>query len=385
MATMHRAYRFRLRPTAVQEQLLLQHAGMYRYVYNWALATRQEHYKETGKSLSSYDMFRRLSVLAKEPDTVWLQGAAMHALRESVKDLDRAYKNFFARRSRFPRFKSRHRTQPSIRHPQGVRVQDGRVKCPKIGWIRIRQSQDVIGKIKLATFKRDARNHWYVSIVTEFESPDAVIVARPDRVIGVDLGLTDFIVTSEGERVSAPKHLRRAERKLRKANKALSRTKKGSKNREKARRRLAIVHGKVANQRKDFLHKLSTRLVNEHDAVILEDLSVKGLARTKLAKSVMDAAWGEFARQVEYKSQWSCKPFVKIDRFFPSSKTCNVCGSINDGLTLADRVWTCGCGAVIDRDLNAARNIRDQGLLSLVAAGHAETQNACGDAVRRAA
>jgi putative transposase len=195
-------------------------------------------------------------------------------------------------------------------------------------------------------------------------------------VVGVDLGLHDLAVFSDGERVPAPKHYRRAERKLRRLQRHLSRCKKGSKGREQARRAVARQHLKVANRRKDLLHKLSARLVRAYDAIAVEDLAVSGLAKTKLSKSVLDAGWAQLRFQLTYKARWAGTQLVVIGRFFPSSRLCGACGAVNDALTLADRVWTCECGAVHDRDLNAARNLRDHALKLLLAGGTPDSQNA---------
>lgn len=206
--------------------------------------------------------------------------------------------------------------------------------------------------------------------------------AQPSETVGIDLGLKDFAVLSDGHRESSPKFYRNTERRLAKAQRSLSRKKKGSKNREKAKLRVAKLHAKVKNQRQDFLHKLSTQLVKTHQALCIEDLSLKGLVRTKLAKSFNDAALGEFRRQLEYKAIWHRKHLAVIDRFFPSSKLCGDCGTVNSELTLSERVWTCCCGATHDRDLNAARNIKLEGLKQLAAAGLTEALNACGETVR---
>ena len=251
---------------------------------------------------------------------------------------------------------------------------------PKIGWVCIRQSREVEGSAKSATFKRDATGSWYVALTTEFEMPDAEPPA-PANPIGVDLGLKDLFVLSNGERVPAPKFERRAARKLRRAQKELSRKKPGSHRREKAKRCVARLHRKVSNQRGDFLHKLTTELVREYDCICAEDLSTKGLAKTKLSRSVLDAAFGEFLRQVAYKATWNLKQSVKVGRFFPSTKLCSACGAVNAHLRLSDRRWLCGCGIQHDKDLNASRNILAEGL-RLVAAGQAETENARGVPVR---
>jgi len=207
--------------------------------------------------------------------------------------------------------------------------------------------------------------------------------ADPAKVAGIDLGLKDFAVLSDGERVPAPKFYRQGQRKLRKAQRTLSRRKPGSNRRTKAKAKVARLHQKVANQRGDFLHKLTTRLVGNHDGVCIEDLSLKGLVRTKLSKSFADASMGEFRRQLEYKCLWNRKHLAVIDRFYPSSRLCRGCGAINETLTLSDRQWACDCGMVHDRDLSAAVNIRGEGL-RILAAGHADKQNARGRGVRLA-
>lgn len=201
--------------------------------------------------------------------------------------------------------------------------------------------------------------------------------AAVSNVVGIDVGLKDFAVLSTGERIAPPKHYRKLECRLAKAQRRLSRRQKGSKNRDQARLAVANVHLKIRNQRSDFLHKLTTSLVREHDGLCIEDLSLKGMAKTKLAKSVLDAALGEFRRQLEYKSVWNRKHLAVIDRWYPSTKLCRECGTLNT-LTLADRVWTCGCGAQHDRDLNAAQNIRAEGLRMMEAAGQTDSLNVCG-------
>jgi putative transposase len=232
----------------------------------------------------------------------------------------------------------------------------------------------VEGTTKSATFKREADEHWYVCLVAEFTMPDvAPPVPDPARVAGIDLGLIDFVTLSDGSSpILAPRFYREAEKKIRRANRALSRSKRGSKRREKARKRLARAQQKARNQRQDFLHKLTTELVQDHDGICIEDLNVKGLARTKLAKSFSDAAMGEFRRQLEYKCLWNRKTLVVVDRFFPSSRLCNVCGAINDQLTLSDREWDCGCGAHHKRDFLSACNLRDEGL-RILAVGQTES------------
>jgi putative transposase len=239
------------------------------------------------------------------------------------------------------------------------------------------------GVTKGATFKREACGHWYISLVVEQRI--APKVARPIQThIGIDVGLKSLAVLSSGETIENPRWYRTQSRKLRRAQKALSRKITGSHNRGKARLVMARLHQKIRNQQNDFLHKLSTALIRHNDLVSIEDVNVRGLAKTKLAKSVLDAGWGTFRALLAYKAERNATHLLAIGRFFPSSKTCSTCGSINAELTLAAREWICSCGVQHDRDLNAAQNIDREGLRlfeQIVAAGHAETQNACGDVV----
>lgn len=371
MKLLRKVYRFRMRPTEAQEAALYRMAGARRFVYNWALDRRKDHHASHGMDISSKRLSSELTTLKSEPETLWLKEVDSQMLQQALIDVDRAFDAFFEKRSRFPRFRSKKAGHFTFRIPQRVGIEDGKVYVPKVGWVRIRQSREVEGKTKGATFKRDATGDWYVSLTTEFEVPDA---RPPDPTVpvGVDLGLDDLFVLSDGGRVSAPGFARRADRKLRGAQKDLSRKKPGSHRRQKAKRRVARVHRKVANQRADFLHKLTTDLTRRYDCVCVEDLSTKGLAKTKLSRSVLDAAFGEFVRQVEYKAEWGFKRSIRVGRLFPSTKLCSECGRVNVNLTLSDRAWLCGCGARHDRDLNAARNILAEGM-RLLAAGQTES------------
>lgn len=377
---LRKVYRFRMRPTKAQEAGLYRMAGARRFIYNWALNRRKSYYAEHGTGISAKQLSSELTALKNQQDTLWLKDVDSQMLQQALRDLDRAFRAFFEGRSRFPRFRSKKDGHFTFRIPQRVKVKSGRVYVPKIGWVRIRQSREVEGNTKSATFKRDATGNWYVSLTTEFEMPD-VDPPAPTNPVGVDLGLKDLFVLSDGGRVPAPKFARKAARKLRKAQKSVSRKKPGSRRREKAKRRLARVHRKVSNQRSDFLHKLTTSLTRKYDCICVEDLNNKALAKTKLSRSVLDAAFGEFVRQVEYKAAWSFKRSIRVGRFFPSTKTCSECGMVNPDLTLSDRTWFCGCGAQHDRDLNAAKNILAEGM-RLVAAGQTDTENARGEPVR---
>ncbi len=372
-----------MRPTVAQGQALMRLAGARRFVWNWALARRKAYFAEHETTIPTAVLSAELTALKQQSETAWLAEADSQALQQTLKDLDRAFRNFFEKRARFPRFKSRKRDTPRFRIPQRVKVIDGKVSVPKVGLIGIRQSQPVDLPTRSATFKRDAAGRWFVALTAEFEMPDVALPEPdPSEVVGIDLGLKDFAVFSDGsDPIPTPKFYRKGQRKLRHAQRAVSRRKSGSNRRAKAKVRVARIHQEISDQRGDFLHKLTTDLVRAHDGLCIEDLSVRGLARTKLAKSMADASMGEFRRQVEYKSVWGRKHLAVIDRWFPSSKTCHDCKAVNAGLTLADRSWVCGCGAVHDRDLNAAKNIRDEGFRTL-AAGHAESLNARGRLVR---
>jgi len=383
VAAQHKVYRFRMEPTKTHAVFLGRMAGARRFIWNWALRRWKDYHAEHGKSISLAQLSAELTALKQQPETAWLNEIDSQALQQALKGLYGAFVNFFEKRARHPRFKSRKRDRARFRIPQRVKIQDGKVSVPKVGQVRIRQSQPVEGTTKSATFRRDARGHWFVTLTVCFELPDGPLLPpAADKVAGIDLGLIDFATLSDGsDPIKAPKFYRKGQRKLRTAQKALSRRKKGSKRKAKARGKVARIHQKIANQRCDFLHKLTTKLVHDHDGICIEDLNVKGLARTKLAKSFSDASMGEFRRQLEYKSLWNRKHLVVIGRFFPSSKLCNVCGSLNDHLTLSDREWDCGCRAHHRRDFLAACNIRDEGL-RILAVGQTERLNAQGASVR---
>ncbi len=380
---LRRVYRFKLEPNTEQTQKLYQLAGARRFVCNWALARRNEFYKAEGKTIPASQLSRELTQLKQQEDRLWLQEADSQLLQQALKDVDKAFQNFFSKRGRFPKFKSRNRGHFAFRIPQRVKVENGRVYCPKIGWVRIRQSQKVEGTTKSATFKRDACGDWFVTLTCEFEVSDEP-KPEPQNPVGVDLGLKDFVTLSNGESVAAPKFFRKSAGKLKKAQRVLSRRKPGSKRRGKAKQKVARVHRKVANQRGDFVHKVTTRLVQEYDAVCIEDLNVLGMAKNhSLAKSVLDVAFGEFRRQLAYKCLWHRRHLLVVSRWFPSSKLCGACGVLNDALTLSDREWECCCGVVHHRDANAACNILKEGLRTLTV-GQTDRLNARGQNVRLA-
>lgn len=350
-----KAFRYRLYPNEEQQSGLTVQFGHARFVFNWALATRDAYYKEHEKNLGYYALKRMMTELKRQPDHAWLKEADSQALQAKVEDLDRAFTNYFKKRAGHPRFKRRHSHQ-SIRYPQRFKFDDNHVYLPKVGWVKIVLHRPLEGKPKSLTVSKTKSGEYYASVLCEVE-----VTVQPNGKpsVGVDLGLKDFAVLSTGEKVEHPKYLKHAERRLKKLQKRLSRKKKGGANRNKARLLVARQHEHVARQRADFLHKLSRRLVAEHGAIHLEDLNIPGmLANHRLAKSIADSGWGMFGRFCEYKADWYGSQVVRADRFYPSSKTCGVCGCINHDLTLSDRFWTCeNCGAHHDRDINAAVNL----------------------------
>ena len=348
---------------------------------------KREHFRRSGKTLSYNQLAAELTLLKQQSATAWLRESDSQSLQQALRDLDNAFQQFFRRlrkgekKAGFPNFKSRKTDPPRFRIPQRVRLEGSQVLVPKIGLIKLILHRPLEGVIKSATFKREACGHWFVSLVVE--QPRAPKVARPVQThIGIDLGLKSLAVLSSGETIENPRWYRVQSRKLRRAQQALSRKLTGSRNRGKARLVVARLHQKIRNQRTDFLHKLSTELIGHNDLLSIEDLNVGGLAKGKLAASVLDAGWGMFRAMLAYKAERQDKHLITIGRFFPSSKTCGACGRVNADLTRADREWNCWCGVHHDRDLNAARNIDREGVRLFeqnVAAGDAETQNACGD------
>jgi len=384
-----KSIRVRLEPNLGQRNRLAQAAGSRRFIYNWALNRWQEYYKEHGKTIPMKELSKELTQLKQQEETSWLQDMDSQMLQQALADLRRAFINFFAKRAKYPKFRCKGKTRESFRIPQRVTVKGRRLYIPKVGHIRTSELIDLKGLIhKSTTFSLDSDGHWYASLVVEFEMPQGALPKLQDneRVVGIDAGLKDLLVLSDGTTYENPRWYRKLETKLAKAQRELSKKQKGSKNREKAKRKVAKVHAQIRLSRADHIHKLTTGLVEKYDTVIIEDLCLKGMAKTKLSKSIYDASLGEVRRQLEYKARWNHKRLVIIDRWYPSSKTCSDCGFINQELELKDRSWECSsCGKLHDRDYNASLNIRREGLrqVGLVAVGNTETLNACGEHIRR--
>jgi putative transposase len=366
MEVLHKAVKVRLYPTPEQQELLAQHFGCARWWWNFSLNKSIETYKETGKGLGRTALNALLPKLKKSEETIWLSECYSQVLQAVTLNLTTAYKNFFDGRARFPRFKSKHGKQ-SIQYPQNVKVGNGTVKVPgTIGAIRAKIHRTIEGTIKTVTVSLDPSGKYFASILTEVEGENPV-PSSIGRVIGVDLGLKHFAVTSNGEKVSKydnPKHLAKHELNLKRKQQKLARKQKGSNSRHKYRKVVARVHERVSNSRADFLHKLSRKLVNENQVVVVENLHVKGMVRNhNLALAISDVGWGMFTNFLAYKLEKIGGKLVEIDRWFPSSKLCSNCYYQIDELPLDIREWSCPhCGTHHDRDGNAATNIRAEGI-----------------------
>jgi len=350
--------KFRIYPNQTEKARLAVQFGHARFVYNSTLAARKEHFELTGKGLSQYDCNKRITELKKDENFSWLKEADSQVLQQKSADVDTAYKNFFSHKAGYPSFKSKLDDQ-KIRYPQRVKFIDNTTYLPKVGYIRTKFHRPLVGAQKSVTVSKTKTEKYFISVLCEYETEQPV---HNGPSVGIDLGLKDFLVTSEGAKTKHPKLLKEKEAKLKRSQRSLSRKLKGSKNRAKARLKLAIVHENLTNARQDFLHKESAKLTSEFGFFGTESLKVCNMVKNHcLAKAISDSGWGEFVRQLEYKSTWKGSYVFKIGIFFPSSKTCHKCKHINSDLKLSDRVWTCpGCGAILDRDINAALNILEE-------------------------
>jgi IS605 OrfB family transposase len=382
-------YNYRLYPSPGQRAALARAFGCARVVFNDGLRIREQAHEAGLPYVTGRELSARLTAVKAAPERAWLAEVSAVILQQSLADLNRAYRNFFASvtgkrkgpKAGPPRFKSRKDRRQAVRFTANARFKilaSGRLRLPKIGDVEVRWSRDLPSAPASVTVIKDAAGRYFASFVVQAgPAADAARFPAPDTgaEVGIDLGLTSFAVLSDGTVVRSPRFLRRAERKLRRLHKSLSRTAEGSSNREKARVRVARAHAKVADSRRDFHHKASTAIIRDNQAVYAEDLCVAGLARTPMAKSVHDAGWSAFVTMLEYKAERYGRSFGKIGRFVPSTGPCSACGVNSGSKPLRVRQWTCpACGAVHDRDLNAAKNI--------LALGRRERLNACGDGVR---
>jgi putative transposase len=368
MKLIHKSYKYRIYPTKEQESLLSKHFGHCRFVFNRFLNERKEKYLNEKTSLNYYDNARTLTELKKDEEFVWLKEVNSQSLQASIRNLDIAYKNFFNKQNKFPRFKSKYDRQ-SFKVPQNVLVEESKLVIPKFKeGIKLNLHRKMEGSPLFATISKSTTGKYYVSITCEVEHKP---FEKTNKSVGVDTGIKELAILSDGSSYENIKSLKTKLKKLKYEQRQLSKKVKGSNSRLKQKSKLATVHEKVTNIRKDYLHKVSTEIIKNHDVICIEDLAVKNMMKNhKLAQAFSDVSLGAFYSMLEYKANWNDKTVVKIDRFFPSSKTCNVCNYINQDLTLKDREWTCkSCNTVHDRDFNASINIKKQGLKILSGLG----------------
>ena len=376
-------YNYRVYPAPSQRASLARAFGCARVVFNDGLRARQQARAEGLPYLSDAELSKQVTAAKLTPERAWLGEVSSVVLQQALADLNMAYRNFFAsisgkrkgRKVAPPQFRSRKDNRQAIRFTRNSRfavLDNGRLRLPKVGDLDVRWSRSLPSAPSSVTIIKDAAGRYFASFVVTTSREETL--PETDSEIGLDLGLTHFAVLSNGTKVAAPKFLRRAARKLRGLQQDLSRKTKGSNRRTKAVVKVARAHARVADTRRDWQHKLSTAIIRDNQAVYVEDLCVIGLGRTRLAKSVHDAGWASFTSMLEYKAARYGRVFVRVDRFFPSTRMCSECARINDKMDLSIRSWVCPCGSTHDRDVNAARNV--------LAAGRADNSNNRGAQVR---
>ncbi|MEU9789778.1 RNA-guided endonuclease TnpB family protein [Streptomyces sparsogenes] len=369
-----RAFKYRFYPTSEQAAELSRTFGCVRLVYNKALEERTRAWYGEQRRISYVQSSAALTRWKKTEELAFLAEVSSVPLQQALRHLQAAFGNFFARRAKYPRFKSRKKSGASAEYTRSAfKWREGQLTLAKMTEpLDIRWSRPLPEDVEptTVTVSRDAAGRWFVSLLCEDTTTPAPATTA---VVGIDAGITSLVTLSTGEKITNPKHERSDRARLAKAQRDLSRKAKGSANREKARRKVARVHARIVDRRRDFLHKLSTRLVRENQTVVIEDLTVRNLLKNhSLARAISDASWTDLRSMLEYKCTWYGRELVVIDRWFPSSKLCGACGTVREKLPLDVREWTCDCGAVHDRDVNAARNILAAGLAA----------SACGDGVR---
>jgi putative transposase len=362
-ACVKRSFKFRFYPTPEQASELNRTFGCIRMVWNKALAERHSLYATEKKSITYAQMGRNLTAWKQTEELGFLREVSSVPLQQTLRHQQVAFNRFFAKQNRYPRFKNRNRKQSAEYTRNGFRWKNEKLFLAKMSEpLDLRLSRPVPeGEPTIITVSRDMVGRWHVSMMFD----DTVEpLPKTGAAVGIDLGLKDFLVTSDGERINHPQYLRKKEQRLARYQRMMARKVKGSTNRVKAKKRVAKTHAAIADSRKDFLHKVSTDIVRKYDVIAVEDLAVKNMVKNRsLAKSISDSGWGEFRSMLEYKADWYGKRFVIVDRFYPSSKTCFACGHLLKDLSLRTRRWTCpGCRTLHDRDVNAAKNILAEGL-----------------------
>lgn len=354
-------YRYRCYPTAEQADLLRRTFGCARVVYNRALAFRREAWHSKKESVGLYQTDLLLTQWKKEPAFCWMSEVSCVPLQQALRQLDKAYRSFFRRTARHPRFRTKHGRQSAEFTRRAFSLRDGELKLAKMDSpLEVIWSRPLPQPPTSVIIIHEPDGCWYVACRMNRK----VQPTTGGGQVGMDLGLTHFATLSTGEKIANPRHITKRQKCLARLQRRLAKKQRGSKNRAKAKIKVARVHSAVRHARQDFLHKLSTRLIRENQTICVEDLCIKGMLRAKLhSRSISDAGWGDFLRMLSYKSAWHGRDLVKIDRFFPSTKTCGACGTTGHTLTLSMRAWTCpDCGTPHDRDVNAARNILAAGL-----------------------
>ena len=360
------AYKYRLHPTREQSGFFNKSFGCVRFIYNWGLQKRIEAYMKDKGRISYVQLCAMLTELKKDEQYSWLRDVSNECLQQALRNLDAAFTRFFREKKGFPRFKSKSRSRQPYKAILSVHVDQERrrIKLPKIGWVKYGNNRKFEGNVRSVTVSVTPSGKYHVSVLVDDgkEIPEKLPVTF-DTTIGIDMGIKDFAVCSNGDTYENPRHLIKAEQRLRTLQKRLSRKKKGSNRRNRARMILARQHEKVANRRQDYLHKISTKIVRENQAIVVEDLNTKGMMRNhRLSKAIGACGWSTFFKMLEYKCERQGKTFIRIGRFDPSSKMCS-CGHVHRGLKLSEREWVCpNCGSVNDRDLLAACNIKRFGL-----------------------
>lgn len=365
-------YRYRIYPTAQQKAHLAKEFGCARYIYNWGLRLQIDALANDNKRPNMVALSKLLTALKKDPNSSWLKEVSSDPLQQALRHLDKAWKNCFSKRAKRPRFKKKREQQSISYTTRAFRLRGKQLFFAKIEQpFDVRWSRPLPSLPKTATLIKDPAGRYFVSFTVKVQPQS---LAPCDKTIGIDLGLTHFLIASDGQKVDNPRFLQKDLERLAKAQRSLAKKEKGSKNREKARKKVARIHAQIADKRRDFLHQVSTRLIRENQAIGVEDLRVKNMVKNrKLARGISDVGWGEFVRMLEYKAAWHGRELVKIDRWFPSSKTCSCCEHKLDSLSLSVRRWTCPvCGVEHDRDVNAAKNIKRAAGLAVQACGEAD-------------